>query len=104
MRRDPPIIKIADFGAAKFVDDSTALLVSLTHAYKKDRILIVAFLQSACGTVYFVAPEMIRSLREKGKCTTLVDSFSLGAVLYYWCVFFLSELLFPVLTPRLVSL
>ncbi|KJA22248.1 hypothetical protein HYPSUDRAFT_54980 [Hypholoma sublateritium FD-334 SS-4] len=60
----PPIVKVADFGTAKIVHDGTALL-------------------SSCGTAYFVAPEMRSNARLKGACTNLVDSFSLGAVLYY---------------------
>ncbi|KJA22242.1 hypothetical protein HYPSUDRAFT_661203 [Hypholoma sublateritium FD-334 SS-4] len=63
-RDDPPIIKVADFGDARMEDDTTLM-------------------RTSCGTAYYVAPELRSKTRMKHGYTNRVDSFGVGAVLYY---------------------
>ncbi|KAJ6507359.1 kinase-like domain-containing protein [Mycena vitilis] len=62
----PPIVKVADFGLAKVVDDedmSTAL-------------------KTMCGTPMFMAPEIVNRRSTDKPYTNLVDSWSLGVVVF----------------------
>ncbi|KAJ7762470.1 kinase-like domain-containing protein [Mycena metata] len=65
----PPIVKIADFGLAKLVDDTTAL-------------------RTIVGTKVFMAPEIVTRLSTDSPYTNLVDSWSVGVILFLMCVFF----------------
>ncbi|KAJ7680984.1 kinase-like domain-containing protein [Mycena polygramma] len=72
----PPIVKVADFGLAKVVDDenmSTAL-------------------KTMCGTPMFMAPEIVNRLSTDKPYTDVVDSWSLGAVVF---TMFTGHTLFP---------
>ncbi|KAH7711626.1 Ulk1 protein [Aphelenchoides avenae] len=63
-------LKLADFGLARFLDDSTKISESP---------------QSLCGTLAYVAPEILRawtSGRCYGKYTAKVDLWSIGMILY----------------------
>ncbi|KAF7376637.1 Pkinase-domain-containing protein [Mycena sanguinolenta] len=62
-RDQPPIVKIADFGLAKLVDDNTAL-------------------RTICGTRSYMAPEIMTRLSVDSPYTNLVDSWSLGAICF----------------------
>ncbi|KAJ6594547.1 kinase-like domain-containing protein, partial [Mycena capillaripes] len=59
----PPIVKIADFGLAKVVDEKTAL-------------------RTMCGTPIFMAPEIVNRLSTDPPYTNLVDSWSLGGIVF----------------------
>ncbi|KAJ7028574.1 kinase-like domain-containing protein, partial [Mycena alexandri] len=59
----PPIVKIADFGLAKLVDDVTAL-------------------RTIVGTKVFMAPEIVTRLSTDSPYTNLVDSWSMGVILF----------------------
>ena len=57
--------------------------------------------QTACGTVYYVAPELRSKTRIKHGSTNRVDSFGVGAVLYYWYAAHFLSSLFRLLTSAL---
>ncbi|KAJ7678676.1 kinase-like domain-containing protein [Mycena rosella] len=59
----PPIAKIADFGLAKIVDEATAL-------------------RTMCGTPTYIAPEIVKRLSTDISYTSIVDSWSVGAILF----------------------
>ncbi|KAG5653051.1 hypothetical protein H0H81_002568 [Sphagnurus paluster] len=59
---DPPIVKVADFGLAKFVDSLTML-------------------RTMCGTPSYLAPEVVRQENNEGY-DNLVDSWSVGVIVF----------------------
>lgn len=61
-KQTPPIVKIADFGLAKFVDENTAL-------------------RTMCGTPTYTAPEILMRLSTDPPYTNLVDSWSVGVIM-----------------------
>ncbi|ABN64940.2 Calcium/calmodulin-dependent protein kinase, partial [Scheffersomyces stipitis CBS 6054] len=69
MKDDPILVKITDFGLAKFSDNST-------------------FMKTFCGTLAYVAPEVITGKYEssqnesKRNYSSLVDIWSLGCLVY----------------------
>ncbi|KAK6460689.1 kinase-like domain-containing protein [Scheffersomyces coipomensis] len=69
MQDDPILVKITDFGLAKFSDNST-------------------FMKTFCGTLAYVAPEIITGKYEqttdngKRNYSSLVDLWSLGCLVY----------------------
>lgn len=65
-RDDPPIAKVADFGLAKFVDPATML-------------------KTMCGTPSYLAPEVITSEGTGQGYDNLVDSWSVGVIVYSMC-------------------
>ncbi|KAJ6538796.1 kinase-like domain-containing protein, partial [Mycena vulgaris] len=60
---DPPIVKIADFGLAKLVDEATAL-------------------RTMCGTPTYIAPEIVMRDNNNVPYTNVVDSWSVGVILF----------------------
>ncbi|KAJ7162198.1 kinase-like domain-containing protein [Mycena filopes] len=60
---NPPTVKIADFGLAKLVDDATAL-------------------RTIVGTKVFMAPEIVTRQSTDSPYTNLVDSWSMGVILF----------------------
>lgn len=64
---DNPVVKLADFGLSKFVDDGTVL-------------------KTECGTALYVAPEVI--LKNFKTYTDKVDVWSLGVILFVWYVIY----------------
>lgn len=72
-------------------DDATLMRVSLNDI----NIIYLNYIlqQTSCGTVYYVAPELRSKTRITHGYTNRVDSFGVGAVLYYWyAAHFLSSL------------
>ncbi|GLB37085.1 putative forkhead associated domain containing protein [Lyophyllum shimeji] len=59
---NPPIVKVADFGLAKFVDSLTML-------------------RTMCGTPSYLAPEVVRQENNEGY-DNLVDSWSVGVIVF----------------------
>ncbi|KAG5642826.1 hypothetical protein DXG03_002057 [Asterophora parasitica] len=59
---NPPIVKVADFGLAKFVDSLTML-------------------RTMCGTPSYLAPEVVRQEHSEGY-DNLVDSWSVGVIVF----------------------
>lgn len=62
-KHDPPLVKVADFGLAKVVDDLTML-------------------RTNCGTSYYRAPETYSKRARVDGYDYLVDSWSLGVVVF----------------------
>ncbi|KAJ6498736.1 kinase-like domain-containing protein [Mycena sanguinolenta] len=62
---DPPIVKVADFGLAKIVDEQTRL-------------------KTMCGTPSYLAPEVVTQQNNSGY-DSLVDSWSVGVILFSMC-------------------
>ncbi|KAH0828081.1 kinase-like domain-containing protein [Lanmaoa asiatica] len=60
---DPPIVKVADFGLAKVVDSYT-------------------FLKTMCGTPSYLAPEVVMQSDQQPGYSHLVDSWSLGVIVF----------------------
>ncbi|KAL0225506.1 hypothetical protein RCL1_003418 [Eukaryota sp. TZLM3-RCL] len=60
------VIKITDFGLARILESSESA-------------------QTACGTLHYVAPDVIRSRESGGYCPFLSDIWSCGVVLYVMC-------------------
>ncbi|KAJ7213011.1 kinase-like domain-containing protein [Mycena pura] len=60
---NPPIVKVADFGMAKLVDEATAL-------------------QTIAGTVQYMAPEIVMRLSTDKPYTNRVDSWSTGGIIF----------------------
>ncbi|KAJ7879513.1 kinase-like domain-containing protein, partial [Mycena olivaceomarginata] len=69
----PPIVKIADFGLAKLV-----------YA-----CMLTSIFQTICGTRSYMAPEIITRISTDDPYTNLVDSWSVGAIVFsmYACLF-----------------
>ncbi|KAJ7467061.1 kinase-like domain-containing protein [Mycena latifolia] len=63
-QKTPPIVKIADFGLAKLVDENTAL-------------------RTMCGTPTYIAPEIITRDSTDVTYTNLVDSWSVGVIVFF---------------------
>ncbi len=59
----PPIIKVADFGLAKMVDEGTAL-------------------RTMVGTPQYLAPEVVMQTAAKPGYENIVDSWSVGVIVY----------------------
>ncbi|EIW83743.1 kinase-like protein [Coniophora puteana RWD-64-598 SS2] len=59
---EPPVVKIADFGLSKVVDNTT-------------------FLKTMCGTASYIAPEVLTQEKQEGY-DHLVDSWSIGVTVY----------------------
>ncbi|KAF5385763.1 hypothetical protein D9615_002536 [Tricholomella constricta] len=59
---NPPIVKVADFGLAKFVDSLTML-------------------RTMCGTPSYLAPEVVRQENNEGY-DNVVDSWSVGVIVF----------------------
>ncbi|EIW85779.1 kinase-like protein [Coniophora puteana RWD-64-598 SS2] len=60
---EPPIVKVADFGVARAIDDKTPLT-------------------TFCGTPMYVAPEVAKQ-KDRTGYNNLVDSWSVGVMLFY---------------------
>ncbi|KAF7376629.1 Pkinase-domain-containing protein [Mycena sanguinolenta] len=61
----PPIVKVADFGLAKIVNEQTRL-------------------KTMCGTPSYLAPEVVTQQNNSGY-DSLVDSWSVGVILFSMC-------------------
>ncbi|KAJ7072065.1 kinase-like domain-containing protein [Mycena amicta] len=60
---EPPIVKVADFGVAKLVDQQSGL-------------------KTICGTIHYMAPEIVQRESADPPYTNLVDSWSVGAMIF----------------------
>ncbi|KAM5541354.1 hypothetical protein V8D89_004908 [Ganoderma adspersum] len=60
---EPPIVKIADFGLAKMVDS-------------------VTFLHTMCGTPEYIAPEVAKNTERNERYDKVVDSWSVGVIVF----------------------
>ncbi|KAG6845388.1 hypothetical protein H0H87_009735 [Tephrocybe sp. NHM501043] len=60
---NPPILKVADFGLAKFVDGQTML-------------------KTMCGTPHYIAPEVVNNQGNNLGYDNLVDSWSVGVIVF----------------------
>nr|VWO94551.1 Multicopper oxidase [Ganoderma boninense] len=59
----PPIVKVADFGLAKMVDS-------------------VTFLHTMCGTPEYLAPEVVKNTERNERYDKVVDSWSMGVIVF----------------------
>nr|GAT58521.1 predicted protein [Mycena chlorophos] len=59
---DPPIVKVADFGVAKLISDSS--------------------LQTICGTIHYMAPEVVTHQRGGDPYDDKVDCWAVGAIVF----------------------
>ena len=59
-------LQVTDFGLSKFVDSNTML-------------------KTFCGTPNYLAPEVLLTAG-KGAYTKAIDCWSLGVILFIWCV------------------
>jgi len=78
-RDNPPIVKVADFGLAKFVDSLTMLRVRVEATIS--RYISLRFLQTMCGTPSYLAPEVVRQENNEGY-DNVVDSWSVGVIVF----------------------
>ncbi|KAJ2924548.1 hypothetical protein H1R20_g12551, partial [Candolleomyces eurysporus] len=59
----PPVVKVADFGLAKIVDSATML-------------------RTMCGTPTYLAPEVVKQTDQQEGYDNLVDSWSVGVIVF----------------------
>lgn len=75
---NPPKVKVADFGLAKFVDSLTMLRVRFLFI---GSLCCLIVWQTMCGTPSYLAPEVVRQENNEGY-DNVVDSWSVGVIVF----------------------
>ena len=80
-RDDPPVVKVADFGLAKYIDSLTMLKVGeIARACAAPADIHRVIHQTMCGTPSYLAPEVVQN-NVKGYGHG-VDSWSVGVIVF----------------------